>query len=393
MRSRRGGALALGLTLAVLLAVAGCTKPTHITPPWKPKLSSGPLEAPRNIHMRSSFDSDPSLYVGRFLPDGIATDKIDENAAAQKVCGKYIAYKKVSVSETSDHIFSSSTGFKASLGVAGVGSAKGGSGAEAGVRVKYNVTEKMQGYIKDIDAFDKCCRDAPDQCTKLYIGEFLRGTGLILINAGSASDFEAGGKYQQFAASVEFKDGWAWKSARNFTNMYFAFKTVATDHGKQSTAAMGSGDDCSWAQSPPKRSDGKYFVGVSNPLPSEGEARNHALDQARANVIKYLGEYLTLKVSAEVGSVKAYMADADVVSAISRSLGSRVKAERWCKAERLRDINGYKMVSRVLAFFPEREEAVAAKAALTIAIKTLEQKNALPAGQADKMRKAAKKLK
>ena len=386
--------LLASLPLSALAAtlLCGCTSTTVKRPPKDVYEGTGPRKAVANLFMRSSFDEDPSLYVGRFVPPGVANHDLDENAAAQTLCSEFIAFKSVRAGGSFSEMFNASTGFRASLGIAGIGSAGGGSGASTSVRVEYDVTGKMQGYIKDVRAFTKCCADTPDQCAGVYIGEFIRGTGKVFQFAGNESDFKAGGTYKTVTAGVEFKDGFAWQRATKFNDVYFAFKTTrAMLPGATSLAPKGSG--CAWADNPPKRWDGKYFVGVSNPTPFEGDARTKAMVHARRQVVAYLGEAISSVIGSEVSGIEGFMKDSDVVQAVSKGIASRVKSEKWCPAQKLKGPTGYKYVVKVLAFFPEAELAAAAAEAAAKAAETLEGNGKVDAEQAKKIRDAGRRVK
>src|SRR5690606_21376362 len=93
----------------------------------------------------------------------------------------------------------------------------------------------------------------------------------------------------QIPADVEVKNGVAWARSVEFPNpVFFAFKTTTTGWTPDG-APGGCGD---WVDGPPRSSQGRYFVGLSDPLGSERIARDAAMANARVQLVKYLGEQI-----------------------------------------------------------------------------------------------------
>lgn len=346
------------LWLATAASLSACG-PSQINRETLPDDSQVRIDAPKkSVYVRASFDDDPSTFLGRFLPADIATDQIDENAAAQTRCSKFITYKELKAAGSFDEVINASTGVAASLGVAAVGNISASAGSKAGVRVTYQLTKKMRAEIQDPDGLDRCCKAAKDQCSDLMIGEFLAGTGEVYQFAGSESGVKAAGRQALNTGDFDFKSGIAWKRASKFDGVYFAFRTQAARLGGMTKTRP---DDCSWANAVPTSLDGTYFVGMSQPTMSEAQARDYAERNGRASVVRYLGEFIQTSTGSTSSAVEGFLKDESKVSTVANGLARKVKAEKFCPAERQETPDGMMYVARVLMFFPKAEEIAAAE--------------------------------
>ena len=113
-----------------------------------------------------------------------------------------------------------------------------------------------------------------------------------------------------------------------------------------------------------------YFVGVSNPMLSEKEARADALRDAKEQVIRYLGEWLaegSMTVSKTVGTtgdLQTLMDDTKVKESLSGGVARSVKDKNWCGPDEQASPSGMRQVMKVLAYFPNSERDAASKLAL-----------------------------
>ena len=328
------------------------------------------------MYLRASCDDDPSDLLGRFLPDGLARGEIDESEAMQSRCSRFITYKEVGTGGgfTYAEYFNASRALRASLGVSGVGAASGGFGDEASLLVHYTLAKKMRAVVADPDALDRCCAAAPGQCTEMYLGEFFFGSGKIMRAVGSQIDFEAGGSGSGVSAEVEYKDGVAWKQMTSFDGCYFAFKTA------RHVPPGGGPCEGEWWTAPPTSLDGQFFIGVSPPAATRDLARSRAMRDARVQVVRYLGEYLTSRMSSRSTALEGYLEDEDLVTNVSEGLAARVKDRCWQPAETVDTVSGTRYLVRVLAFFPrEQEEAAAAETLKAIAAELARRRTPDPA--------------
>ena len=116
--------------------------------------------------------------------------------------------------------------------------------------------------------------------------------------------------------------------------------------------------------------DGMYFVGVSNPMLTEKEARTDALRDSKEQVIRYLGEWLSegsMSVSKTVGTsadLQTLMDDTRVKESLSGGVARAVKDRNWCGPEDQASPSGMRSVMKVLAYFPNTERDAASRLAL-----------------------------
>lgn len=367
------GALLI-LTLAAS-SIVGCSSGEELNRPDPNQIASGPtVSGPREgVYLRASFDDDPSMFIGRFVSNNVSAGDVDENRAVQTQCSQFIKYKEVRAAGEFNEYYQSSQSAKAALGIestmTGTPNAQAGYGSEKGteVRVQYKLTKKLVAHIEDHAGFTQCCEAAAGACSGKYIGEFWQGTGTLYQQAGRATGVNAAattGESVTIAgnhgdASLQIADGWAWKRAMSFDDMYFAFRVMDAEIS-----------DCSWADRPPRSELGQYFVGVSPPAATEDVARNYAMRNARTQVVNYLGEYIQTQTTTRA-SLQGYLDDEDIVSAAAEGLASRVKDERYCPAERLETPEGSMYLVKVLAFFPDADAKAGAKEVVkTVAEKT-----------------------
>lgn len=257
-------------SLALSLVLGGCALLSNT-----PSKTATQVSSASHVFLRNSFDKDPSSYVGRFVPRG-ATD-LDETAAMQLTCSQHISYEFVEaggVEYTETMAVSSEVAAK--IGVPLVASGSASASKDAMVKVHYELTGKMIGNIEDPEAFATCCKDAPDQCTDRYIGEFLQGTGSVY--QSSSMNLAAGGQ----GRSPQGVEGEGSASHDESVDrvvefdepVYFAFKLTETPYTR-ATSACGS-----WVDTPPVEEGSVFFVASSRPVRSEGMARTFAEQKA-----------------------------------------------------------------------------------------------------------------
>ena len=160
-----------------------------------------------NFFLRTSIDQDPSVYLGRFIADDTSPDAIDDSAAMQLTCSRFFTVKKIPAAGVEyDEYFQAGTAASASLGIPQMQLAASAERVRA-VRIKYTATEKWVAHLEDPAGFEACCKQAPDQCTGWYVGEFLAGTGSIYTVAKEKSEAGASGEIKGVPVGAEFKDG------------------------------------------------------------------------------------------------------------------------------------------------------------------------------------------
>jgi len=376
-------ALSLGTVLLFGAAgfAAGCSgsakKPDDLSTTKMGEGQMGPnLAGPRQgVYLRASFDDDPSHFIGRFIASSVEADDVDENRGIQTECSKFVTYKEVNASGTFDEYYNSSTTVRGGLGIsnpaskampAGVNAPEGAAGLEHGsgtsIRVKYELQKKLVANVEDPAGFAACCDSSPDNCTGIYIGEFWYGHGTLYENTGAQTGASVGVSATQGQGNLEVADGWAWRKATEFKDVYFAFRVM------DRIAA----DDCAWAQRPPKSADGQYFVGVSPPAPTEDIARTAAMRHARTQAVQYMGEFINSSTMNSSSVIQGYVESENVVTTAAEGMANFVKDDRYCAPEQIETPEGVKYKVTVLAFFPEEKKQEAAATTLDAIEKSAE---------------------
>lgn len=303
-----------------------------------------------NFFLRTGFDTDPSTYLGRFVPAGTPPEAIDDANAIRTTCSQFFKVRKVGGGGVRyDEYFAASQSASAGLNLPEVSPVTAQASGQAGqvVRVQYTLIEKWVVDLDDPAGYSKCCAEADNHCSPQIIGEFLSGTGRLLYADSSASDASVG----MAGNGLEAKDGFIWRQAVDFPQpVFFAFKLTPSQAvaGTPSTQA-------NWDTKVPAVGHGKYFVGVSEWLASEAVARDGALLDARRQAIKYLGETISQKgsggtaISGNGADFETRIQSGEVFERASRGVARFVKDQDW-KVEEDRTPTGRRYRAKVLAF-------------------------------------------
>ena len=211
---------------------------------------TGPQIAPaRNVYLRNSFDTDPSSYLGRFLPAGV-TD-LDEGNGMTLACSKHITTRRVEGGGVRySELFQVSSAVSARFGVPVVAQARGGAAASRTARVQYELTGKLIAEITDPDAFAACCKAQPDQCSDRMVGEFIEGRGSIFFENTSEAGLSAEGRDPGTLTSggIDASRSSAWTQAAEFDQpVFFAFKVTPTPYTQQAVSHCPE-----WVDRPPQ---------------------------------------------------------------------------------------------------------------------------------------------
>ena len=324
-----------------------------------------------NFFMRNAFDTDPSGYIGRFIPTDTEMTSLDEASTYPSACTEYITYKSVGGGGVEyDEYFNASTGVAANFGIPLLNNQFTKLGAtvnyEGGsiVRVRYTLTNKMVAVIDDPAGLAECCTEDPGQCADIYISEFMEGTGEIMSVSGTGTDLHASVGAKGASLGVDVKDGLAWQRATNFPNpVYFAFKTSPVPPMSQ-LATLGWPECGSWTTSVPSSRKGTYFVGMSEVVASKRTARDQALRQGQLQAIQYLNvaggqqSAETRSTSGEVQGLTTTLDESQTAVLSSEGVVNNIAAEAWC-VEKNERADGTYYEAQVLVFFPaEAEEEV-----------------------------------
>ncbi len=313
-----------------------------------------------NLQLRATFDTDPSTYLGRFIPDGAAVP--DESAARKTACSQFISIKSIGGGGVEyDEVFEASADAAVGFGIPKTELKLGGSGGQsASLRAQYTLTTKLVADISDPIAFASCCRQSPTECTGRFVGEFIEGTGSIWAAQSSSADGSVLKALEAVGLEVQASMGVAWSRSRKFPNpVYFAFRV--TEVPKVDCKAL--------VDNPPRSEKGLYFGSVSEPLPSEKVARDAAMAGAREQAVKYLGEAIatgsvsTTAIGGNAGAAVARFDDQQFVQRAAEGIARFVKDELSC-VEQSPSVDGPRYTVRTLAFMPTAALDEAARAAL-----------------------------
>lgn len=267
------------LSLLLLLVLAGCAGKGIAG-------QSATLVSSSSLYLRNTFDTDPSTYVGRFVPAGV-TD-LDESNTMILACSKHITTRFIDGGGVSfAENLRVSTQVAARIGIPLIADASASHNSSRSARAEYRLTGKIVAEIPDPEAFAACCKSQPDQCTDRFIGEFIQGTGSLLHEAARETKVDASGTNPQSgisgAGGVERSAEWQ-RVAEFPEPVYFAFKINPTAY------AQGVVDTCpSWASEVPRADDGVYVIGRSDNYRSEQRARDVALGNANASAMQAAG--------------------------------------------------------------------------------------------------------
>ncbi|MFO0634155.1 MAG: hypothetical protein U0168_15015 [Nannocystaceae bacterium] len=313
--------------------------------------NNGPSQAPMsNVFLRNSFDTDPSIYLGRFVPRN-ATD-IDEGSAMPLTCSQYVKYRFIEGGgvKFTEHM-AVSTEVAARIGVPVIASANASASKNREVKVEYTLTGKMVADITDPAAFEQCCKEKPDQCTDRFIGEFLQGTGAVYREDSSAAQIQGQGTNPTNGVSGagQASREKSWTQAIEFPNpVYFAFKVTQTPNNR-ATSSCGP-----WVDAPPSEPGFVFFVGTSREMKNERTARDRA------------GLDLKMKAYASVATPAAPNPDGSPNPAAMENQA----AQRWAMGaatvescvEIVQSPKGPRYIGRVLGKLPEYKPGAVAPA-------------------------------
>ncbi|MCC7071300.1 MAG: hypothetical protein IT383_08255 [Deltaproteobacteria bacterium] len=368
--ARVGLSLLVGAVAA--LALTAC-------PAERKAMGSGTVKLPVKpaLFLRITPDGDASPIVGAFVPDEVPDSEVDETSLARTRCSKFIKPNRIPASGSFKEITVASSGAASKIGVKSIANIDlGGSEAQA-LLVKYELLEKMSADV-DADGLAQCCAAAPDQCTKRYISGAIMADGEYFAATEKATDVGLDATVPvegvPVTGDVMYQDDLKWQRQAAFKRQYFAFTFARTGGG-----GLGGGaakDACAWVNNVPPSPDGQYFVGVSNPMDTEKLAREDAMRDAREQVVKYLGEYLTeaaasrTSTSGKASDLSTMVQDEKIKTNMAQGLARFVKDQQWCGPDAVAAPSGMKNVMKALAFFSNAERKAAGLAAMRALIDT-----------------------
>ncbi len=343
-----------------------------LSPAYAGKKDKPVITPPATVFLRSAYDMDPSSYLGRFVKAGTPPGQLDESSTFVTECSAFVKPKIVDAGEVFyDEFFNASVAARVSAGIQSIASVSAEASSAGVMRAKYTLYQKMQGEITDPAGFNACCKKAPDMCSDRYIAEFLKGAGATYVGTQKDKKLKVevtpGSPIPGLDVSVfpklEVDTEMAWYRGTTFSKpVYFAFKTSEVNLQEGFKAC---GD---WQDAPPKSSLGQYFVGVAPMADGEATGRDLAMDSARLQTVKFLGEQIatgSLRVDTVSGSgagVASTLSQQGTTERAAAGIAAYVKDEAWCVVPVTNAKGNYTQV-KVLAFLPNASVQAAATAA------------------------------
>jgi hypothetical protein len=303
------------------------------------------LVSSSSLWLRNTYDTDPSVYVGRFVPAGV-TD-LDESNTMVLACSKFITSRFIDgggVEYSEDMQVTTDIALKIGLPVVASGSA--GYESSRTARAQYKLTGKMVAEITDPEGFAACCKAQPDQCTDRFIGEFIQGTGSLQHDAARSVELEGQGTNPTNGLSGEggVSRSAEWQRAADFPNpVYFAFKVNPTPY------TQGLVNTCpSWVDQPPPAEGGVYVVGSADDIKNETNARSSALNNAGGMAARAVGvnvavrpqEWCVTATKNKRGKARysarvlGFVSDADITAAREQARIAAEQAQAQLAADR-----------------------------------------------------------
>lgn len=356
------------ITTAMVLVLGCGSSPSAPPEPTSSSLTN--VTPSRSLHLRAAFDDNPAVYVGRFVPPDVKDAELDENRAAQTVCSKFFKVTEVGVNQENDellYVSSNASGSIMGASAGAVATMQGGATKARVMRVHYKLTKKIQ-VSSDPEGLAVCCAKNPGACTNQVVGEFLRGTGEIYAATDASRNASADLGVPPVAASASYNDASHWKRLQSFNDTFFAFVPVAT--GVVNASAQKASDDkvaqleksCDFCNHLPESDSGMYFCGVSPPAIEESSGRDAAMQSARQQVIRYLGERIETTSKTLSSTAKGLISDERYTTAVAKGMASWVKDQKHCSEKE--NSPEHRVVYKVLTFVPNEALASASQKAL-----------------------------
>ncbi|MEQ1564481.1 MAG: hypothetical protein ABMA64_02500 [Myxococcota bacterium] len=261
----------------------------------------------------------PSPRAGAFLipyapKEGQAPDplRVGTYDVGPSSCSDMLQFETVGSAESREELWLLDAGIGANVGLPqfaiGVGA---GVKAKSIAGIQYEVTQKLI-VTGGLDALEQCCLRSPEKCTDRYVSEVWRGAGSLHRLTSTDAGIKTSLKYLDKLGKIDFGTTKGWSMASSWpADMYFAYRTSAFQ-----------APSCASYMNDLPELDGKLlFTGVSQKVGSEQDARRDAQEDARQQVVRYLGEELRItgdsvstQASALLSGVKDSLTCLDPVS-------------------------------------------------------------------------------
>jgi hypothetical protein len=243
-------------------------------------------------------------------------------------CSSALTLREVDATETRSELWLVDSGVGARLGLPQFGlSASSGAHSVAGLNY---VVQKKLVVSGGLDALEACCLRSPETCTDRYVSEYWVGTGAIHRLTESGGSLKTSLKALDKLGSIDFQNTKGWSMASKWDRpMYFAYRT-SEFRARSCSSYM---DDL------PEQPGRVLFTGVSQRVGSEQQARRDAQADARQQVVRYLGEHLSIS--------------GDVATSSAEAVLSGVKDELTCLDDVVTTPEGPSYLARVRMYVDE----------------------------------------
>lgn len=246
---------------------------------------------------------EPSPKLGSFVvayapPDGQAPDpaRTGTYEVAPSSCSDALVFRAVAAVETREELWMVETGIGARVGLPALN--VGGSwGTRSVAGISYQLVDKL---VLDggLDALEECCVRNPESCSDRYVAEAWRGTGAIHRVTSDSKALKTTLQQLDQLGRVAFGSTKGWTMASTWDEpMYFAYRVQ--------TFQIPSCE--SYMNNLPEVDGQVRFTGVSRRLASEQAAREDARNDARVQVVRYLGEELHVSGDQVTSSAEAVL--------------------------------------------------------------------------------------
>lgn len=217
-------------------------------------------------------------------------------------CSETLKFRQVDATSKREELWMVSTGIGATIGLPQL-NIGGSFGTKSLAGIDYALSHKL--ILDDgLDELEACCLRSPEKCTDRYISEFWYGTGSIHRVQGSEAALKTTLKQLDKLGNVKFGMQKGWSVAEEWDGQYFAYRVQSFQR-----------PECESYMNDLTEVPGKVlFSGVSARKGSEQAAKRDARNDARQQVVRYLGEEFQLEGDEAISRAEA------VISGVKDSL-------------------------------------------------------------------------
>jgi hypothetical protein len=286
--------------------------------------------------------SDPSPAAGSFLipytPEGEPDPKrVGTYEVAASSCTAELAFKVVPSSESREELWMMDSGAGATVGLPQFG-IKIGGGTKSMAGIRYTIQDKLIVEPDSIKKLESCCMRNPEKCTDRYIAEYWRGVGALHRSTGTDAALKTSLKALDKVGKIDFGVDKGWTMSSKWEEpQYFAYRVQRFQL-----------PSCQSYMNDLPEVEGKLlFAGVSARSANEQTARMDARNDARQQLVRYLGEEFKIT--------------GDQVTSSAEALISRVKDGLTCLDEPTPSPEGPQYLARVVMYVDAAGVEAAAK--------------------------------